>query len=213
MQKWFVAAVAAFFISSGVQAATIDLSDAVFSNPTYDGTNLPINSFQENSAGVTFTFATAGQFRAIGPWESNASDPGPNYRLVIGGGGGSPASFTLVASQNVALNSFWGLAQQFNTNPIFTVSGTGVSSVGNTFSTVSFPSDASVMESFVGAPLNLTAGETYTFTVTNASASTVGWFTALDFTPAAAPVPLPASLPLLAGGLGLFGVVRRLRKK
>jgi hypothetical protein len=69
------------------------------------------------------------------------------------------------------------------------------------------------MESFVGAPLNLTAGETYTFTVTNASASTVGWFTALDFTPAAAPVPLPASLPLLAGGLGLFGVVRRLRKK
>jgi len=183
-----------------VQAATVDLTDGAFSAVSYEtfvqGAIGPIVAFSETVDGVTFAFErTSGQFRRIGPWGDGNFD-NPPFELDLGGGGGSASGFSLVVSHDVTLNTFSGMAQQFVTAPTFDVTGSGVSSLGNAFSVSGFVgSDLPGTDGFVGGALNLVAGENYQFTVTNAGAATLGFFTGFEFT--AAPVPLPSALALL----------------
>lgn len=211
MIKYLLTAIMVASSMGMAQASTIDLTDGIYSNETYDFAG-PVNFFQENVDGVTFSFS-AGQFRAIGPWSGNAIVPS-SRAIAIGGGGGSSTSFTLMASADVSLEAFWGFGQQYNTNPIFDVTGTGVSSTGNTFGTVGFVGTATPgSNSFVGGPLSLLANTLYTFTVTNSGLSTQGYLMSIDFTSSTSTVPLPAGLPLLMGGLGVLGLVGRKRRK
>ena len=69
MRFFTSALVAGFMFGGAASAATIDLTDEVFAagSVTYSFAG-PINGFAEEADGVTFTFATSGQFRNIGPW-------------------------------------------------------------------------------------------------------------------------------------------------
>lgn len=199
MMKGILAAGLLVF-GGAAQAATVDLTDGAFSAVSYEtfvqGAIGPIVAFSETVDGVTFAFArTSGQFRRIGPWGDGNFD-NPPFEMDFGGGGGSASGFSLVVSHDVTLNSFSGMAQQFNTGPVFDITGSGVSSLGNAFSVSGFlGSDVPGTDSFVGGALNLVAGESYQFTVTNAGVVTLGFLTAFDFT--AAPVPLPPALAML----------------
>lgn len=212
MMKGVLAAGLLVFGSS-VQAAMIDLTDGVFSAVSYEtfvqGPIGPIVAFSETVDGVTFAFErTSGQFRRVGPWGDGNFDSLP-FEMDFGGGGGSASGFSLVVSHDVTLNSFSGMSQQFNTGPVFDVSGNGVSSLGNAFSVSGFPgSDLPGTDSFVGGALNLVAGESYQFTVSNAGAATLGYLTAFDFT--AAPVPLPPALAMLLPAV--VGIAARRRR-
>ncbi|GAB4529901.1 MAG: hypothetical protein Tsb0019_31710 [Roseibium sp.] len=201
-------------------ASTIVLVDNLFTSVTYENTAAgplgPIIGFTETSAGVSFDFARiSGQFRKIGPWGSGVIGS-PSYAADVGGGGGSVTSFSLTTSHDVLLNSFSGLgAGSPLVNPVFSVTGGAVSSIGNTFSSAGFIGSPPTTNSFVGGPLALAAGISYIFDFTNAGVVTTGHFTSFNFTKVTTPttVPLPAALPLLAGGLGLVGVMGWRRKK
>lgn len=204
--------------TSGGWASTINLTDNTFTAIVHSSAG-PILGFDETVDGVTFNFAvTGGAFRAVGTWATGTNSTPPFY-ADIGGGSGSAWGFTLISSADVTLNGFSGLAQQFLVNPLFDVTGNGVSSLGNTFDVVGSPVFAAPsLNSFVGGVLTLLAGETYTFDITNGGSTTLGFIYGIDFDVVGAPpsaVPLPASLPLFAAGLGIMGYLgsRRKRKK
>lgn len=224
MKRFLFAVISAISFGTVSNAATIDLTDNTFTSVTYQsfvqGPLGPIIQFTETVDGVVFDFQTTGQFRNVGTWGNGTTAVSPPWALTFGGGGGNASSFTLTASVDVILNSFLGFAQQFNTGAIFDVTGGSVSSVGNQFSTAAFLSlGTPVADSFVGGPLALEAGVTYSFTTTNAGVSTQSHLTGLDFTKVnqggggggggGAVIPLPAGLPLLLTGLAGFALLRR----
>lgn len=214
MKRFLLAVVSALSFGTVSNAATIDLSDNTFTSVTYEtfvnGLG-PIIQFTETVDGVVFDFSTTGQFRNVGTWGNGTSNVSAPWALSFGGGGGNTSSFTLSASADVVLNSFSGFAQQFNTGAIFDVTGGAVSSLGNQFSTAAFlATGAPVADSFVGGPLTLLAGVTYSFSTTNSGPSTLSHLTSLDFTKSNANVvPLPAGLPLLLSGILGFALLRR----
>jgi hypothetical protein len=216
MFKYTIPALLLALAAPAANAATIDLTDNSFTNVTYEsfvqGPTGPIIAFTETVAGVSFSFQrVVGQFRDIGPWGSGSFNT-PPFSADIGGGGGSVSEFTVTADADITLTAFWGLGQQGNPDPIFTVIGGSVISAGNAFSATgslggSNPT-APTSNSFVGGPLNFTAGQAYTFDITNSSPSVQGYLTALEFS-TTAEVPVPAGLPLALGGLAVLGALRR----
>ncbi len=193
-------------------AITLDLG-AGTTTLSYDSAG-PINSFLASSSGVDFTFTTAGQFRTIGLWSGGHDFTGGNPRVELGGGGGSPSAFTITASQDVWMSGFWGLAQIFNVNPIFDVFTSTNPGGSNTFSTAGFvSSNPAVLDTFTGGPMFVAAGSSLFIQVANNGSGTLGHITGLEFSTALPPVPVPAGLPLLLGGLGLFGFAKHRRKK
>jgi hypothetical protein len=215
MKKTLSAAIAAISFGTISHAATIDLTDNSFTSVTYQtfvqGPLGPIVEFTETVAGVDFDFQAAGQFRAVGTWGNGTSAAQGPWALTFGGGGGNTTSFTLTASEDVILESFSGFAQQFITGAIFDVTGGTVSSTGNQFSTSAFLATGTpVTDLFVGGPLYLDAGVTYSFTTTNAGAATQSHMTSLEFTKVdTTVVPLPAGLPLLLTGIVGIALLRR----
>ena len=204
-------ALACGFVLGGLsaQAATMDFTDNSFaSTPTYAfaGPAGPVVEFSEAVPGGTVTFSP-GQFRNIGPWGDGSFADGV-YSLIIGGGGGSPASFEMVSTVDITLNGYNGLgAVSGFTTAVFNVTGAGVNSTGNTFTTGGFDGQPGQDYSFAGGALSMIAGETYLFSITNSGSITSSRFYSFDFS--VAPVPLPAGAVFLLGGLAAFGVMRR----
>ena len=203
--------------SVNAKAAIVDLTDNTFTSITHEsfvqGAIGPPIAFEETVGGVVFSFARiSGQFRQVATWGDGTTNLSGPFVADIGGGAGSVSAFTLSVSQAVSLNSFIGFAQQFNTNPIFDVTGGSVSSIGNTFSVAGFPGSAiPAVDDFVGGPLALEAGTVYTFDITNSGPATRGYITGLDFTAETTTVPVPAALPLLLTGLAALGLLSRRR--
>ena len=127
MRRIAIISAGLLILGSAAQASTIDLTDNTFTSVTYDGAG-PINAFDELVDGVTFSFATGGQFRNVGTWSDGTTGATGPWALTFGGGGGNTTTFTLTVDAAVQLDSFVGLGQSLNTNPIFDVSGSGVSS-------------------------------------------------------------------------------------
>lgn len=204
--------------TSGAWASTVDLADNTFSAVVYSSSGSiigPIIEFDETVAGVTFNFVSIGaRFREVGTWSTGTKPEGP-FHITIGEGAFSVAKFTLISSADVTLSGFWGLDQIHNVHPIFDVTGSGVSSTGNAFDVEGFPdTNSQTLNSFAGGILTILAGEIYTFDVTNASPRTRGYLTGLEFDIVdPSPVPLPASLPLFAVGLGIMGYFGSRRKR
>lgn len=220
MRKTILLASICVFSSVAAEAATVDLTDNSFTSVTYEsfaqGAIGPIISFTETVGGVSFNFArSSGQFRQVGTWGDGTTGVNPPYAADIGGGGGSVSSFSLMTSHDVVLSAFLGLGQRFNTNPMFSVTGGSVSSMGNTFGVEGgLGSTPAGSNPFVGGPLALMAGVSYVFDVTNSGVITRGYLTGLEFSSqAVSAVPVPAALPLLAGGLGFMGLVGWRRKR
>lgn len=196
----------------------IDLTDNTFvpGSVVYSASG-PIVQFGESAGGVTFTFATTGQFREVGPWTKGTTAASPPWALTWSGGG-NPSTFTLSVDSDVELTGFLGFDRLNLTGVVFDVTGTGVDSVGNSFSTAgnitgTTPSTP-ILETFVGGPLSLLAGEVYSFTATNGGAATQSYLTGLEFrisdtgTPTT-PIPLPAGAWLLLTALAGVAAVRR----
>lgn len=221
MKMLISVAAAGMLRASTAQGALVDLTDNTFTDVTYEVfPNLtlgPIVAFDETVGGVTFSFATAEQFRTVGTWGDGTTNAAGPWALQFGGAGGNPDIFTLTVDTDIQLDAFHGFAQQFNTHPIFDVTGVDVSSVGNAFTTEGFLGSATpVADSFVGGPLQLRAGTVYTFTTTNAGAATNGYITALEFTLSdtgqQGDVPVPGIAWLMMAGLAASATSVRSRK-
>lgn len=218
------AAIAALAVTTMATAAaqaatlTIDLTDNIFvpGSVVYSPSD-PIVQFGESAGGVTFTFATTGLFREVGTWNNGTTVVNPPWALTWSGGG-NPGVFTLSVDADVELTGFLGFDRRGLTGVVFDVSGSGVSSAGNSFSTAGSITGTNpstpVLEAFVGGPLSLLAGEVYTFTATNGGASTQSYLTGLEFRLAdtgspTTPIPLPAGVWLLLTALGGVVALRR----
>ena len=216
MKKYLMLAAAGMLASGVASAGLVDLTDNTFGSVSYDGAG-PINAFTENVDGVLFSFSTAGQFRAVGTWSNGTTGSAGPWALSFGGGGGHTTAFDLTVDSDIQLDSFLGLNASFLVGPVFDVSGGSVSSLGNAFSLASNLSNPPVTESFVGGPLQLSAGQTYSFTTTNPGVTTIGHLFGLNFTVLDAggqgDVPVPAVSWLLLSGLLGAGALRRLRRR
>ncbi|MFL4469042.1 VPLPA-CTERM sorting domain-containing protein [Tateyamaria armeniaca] len=208
MRKLFVASSAVLaLLGSGALASTIDLTDGVFAvTGAPGGPGLGPTAFTETADGVTFTF-------------SNPISRGTNQfslgstGVAVGGGGVSAFSFDFSVDQDVTLSSYSGYNRGAGlVDPSLSLSlGATVIDSGVAFSGTGSNASAAMVEMFSGGAMPLlTAGVTYSVSVNNPSATTLGFLTAIEFeTVAAPPVPLPAGLPLLLAGLGGFAVMRR----
>ncbi len=207
--KNYLLAAGLLFGTAGTHAGTIDFTDNSFAGtPTYAfGGSGPIIAFSESADGADLSFS-GGQFRALGPWGSGMFADG-TYSLQFGGGAGNTASFSLIPSIDIFLNSYTGLGgASGNLNAIFNITGLGVNSIGNTFVTQGFDGHPGETNAFTGGPLLLQAGEAYQFVTTNASANTIGRFYSFDVAAAGGQVPLPAGLPLFLMGFGMLVALR-----
>lgn len=216
MLKTTITAIAVAFCAPAATAAVIDFTDNSFTSVSYEvfvqGPIGPITGFTETVSGVGISFQrNVGQFRNVGPW-GDGSSPNPPFSADIGGGGGSVSSFSLVTTEDIILTAFMGLGQQGNPDPIFDVTGNGVSSVGNAFSVSGVLGGTTPgTDAFVSGPISLSAGSLYTFNVSNTGPAVQGYLTGLEFT-MTAEVPVPAGLHLALGGLALLGAVSRRRR-
>ncbi|MEO0485520.1 MAG: VPLPA-CTERM sorting domain-containing protein [Pseudomonadota bacterium] len=198
-------AVLAASLSSPTHALTIDLTDShvvLTPNPSAPTVTTPIVT-QETAGGATFVLTNILAGGANGLTFGPSGDPGLN----IGGASLTTTIFSIATDTDVTFTAFTG--DEFHallSSPDIEVSiGGSVVSASNVL-----PASLSTT-GFNGGGFGLAAGQTATFTVTNASNLTHGTVTGFEFDlgSSPAPVPLPASLPLLMAGIGAIGLLRR----
>ncbi|MEO1526444.1 MAG: hypothetical protein AAFX06_13485 [Planctomycetota bacterium] len=150
------------------------------------------------SDGVQFTFRPTNNL--TGSDRFQLSD---TLGLRYGGGGGSTLSFDFSADRDFTLETY--TITDDNTvvgNPLFELrDGSVVISTGNPGERVTGT------RGFTSGPLQLTAGTTYTFQVTNGSAATQSYLNAFGYSVTAIP---GCVLPL--GLIGAFSTLRRRRR-
>jgi hypothetical protein len=195
-------------VAASAQASSIDFTQTLTDFDT-EPVNGWVDAFRLSDDGVTFSFfnpqsrGTPEQFTSVaGPILGGLSASG----LQIGGGGASAFSFDFSVSHAVALDGYT------ITNQL----GSGVTlSIADGSSTLTSGNDVSTTGSFAfdGAPLDLEVGTTYSVSFADTGAAKQAVIEAFDFTKPAdmAPIPVPAGLPLLLGGLAAFGLLRRAR--
>lgn len=200
-----LAATLAVTLPLSVEAASLDLTQEI---SDFDAN---VTGFRLVEDGVTFSF-----FDAVRPGSPSSflntagTTPGTveldglaGPGLQFGGGGFSARAFSMSVSQNISLSGYT-VDQRL---------GSGV-----TLDVVAFPSLTTLSSgngasvdgsfSFASGPITLAAGETYVFDFFNTGAAKQSALEALEFT-AAAPIPLPAGLPMMLGAVGVFAWMRK----
>lgn len=180
-------------ITAPAMAATLT-DQKVVSTASQDTVFTFNNVAASDGTGGTLTLGFKGDYTYF-----NQSSGGGEYaRLSFAGVGGSVD----VYNGRITNNSMTGLTLQ-------TMNADTAYSHDTTFSVV-FAVSGALLDSILN-------GGSVTATLDNANGvnfridpSDYNAFT-LDYTEAAAPVPLPAGLPLLGAGLAAFGIARRLR--
>lgn len=175
-------------------AATIDLSDGVFGNPSVDVVTEQLN-------GVTYSFTSTSNLVGGVRWLLGGSGTIPNG-LHVGGGGGSTLAFDLTVSANVLLTGYG--TNEAGGFPL----GTPTFDMTDGVTTLISNGQINPGVSVSGLNIALNTGTTYSFTLANTGAAVQGFFTSFEVQ-STAPVPLPAGLPLLVGGIGALAWLRR----
>lgn len=208
MKKFLVAGLMLVLAATGTQAATVNLTDSILGNPSAD-------VITETAGGVTFTFTSVNNFVGAPRWLG-----GPTFSdgLHVGGGGGSPIEFTLSVSDDVTLTGY-GTNQGggFALNlPTFDILDGGATLLANQL--INNPASTNISNLsgqntvlVTGLSLALSAGTDYTFDINNIGAAVQGFITSFEFETDVAVVPVPASLPLMLTGIGVFAFLRRKR--
>ncbi len=169
-------------------AATVDLTDGLFTAIEHGTTGLP-RVFTETASGVEFTFTATENLTGEAQFNNLAT---PGFGIQLGGGNQSVIEFTLASSASVMLNSYSTVSNGFFLNPpTFNITGDGVASSGNTL-----VEDIAV-NPFAGGPLLFEAGTIYTFDIENTGLAVQAFLGGIEFTV----VPLPAPALLLATGV------------
>ena len=199
-----------FGFAGGAGAIPLDFTTATYA-PTVDGL-----SVSDTVAGVNFvitpTARGADGFRQDGRGGLSFGVPGNGMYTI-----------SIVADQDLMYNSMTGIGHGFNQVgqlPFdIAVGGTEVSG-DNMFAPAPHFSVAFETVSFAGGPISVAAGQTFLFGVdfvalAGSPVLASALVRSLDFStsPGISPIPLPAGLPLLIGGIGALAVLRRKKQK
>ncbi len=200
---------AALFLSlSGAQAATLDFTTATYANSS-DG--LAVNDTVD---GVNFSITPTA--KGTNGFRQDSLRGG----LSFGVPGNGMYTISIVADQDVVFNSMYGNGHGFTAqaNQLsfdIDVGGTEVSG-DNMFAPAPHFSTLYETVNFADGPIAVSAGQSFFFRVDfdalgGGSVFASALVRSLDFSTVASPspVPLPAGLPLLIGGVGILAVVRR----
>ena len=192
--------------STSAYAATIDLTDGVFSvTGAPGGTGLGPTAFTETAAGVTFTFQNPSS-RGTNQFSIGANG------LNFGGGGVSAFSFEFTVDTAIELTGYFGFDQAglIAANATLSEDGTVLDN-GFAFNSDGSSAADAIRRGFGGQSFNLSPTATYSVLVNNDSVTTSSFLTGIEFNVPnqPAPVPLPAGLPLMLAGLGAFAWMRR----
>ena len=207
MKRLLAIAVASASLFGAAQAATIDLTDGIFTvTGAPGGPGLGPTAFTETAAGVTFTFQNPS---SLG---TNQFDLGANG-LNFGGGGVSAVSFEFTVDTAIELTGYFGFDQSglMAANATLSEGGTILDN-GFAFNSAGTSAADAIRRGFGGQSFNLSPTATYSVVVNNVTPTTSSFLTAIEFnlpSPKPPAVPLPAGLPLLLAGLGAFAWVRR----
>lgn len=200
-----------FGLAGGASAATLDFTTATYAS-TF-GPNVATDLVDGVNFTVTATARGADGFRQ-----------GGGGGLSFGVPGNGMYSLSIVADQDLTFNSMFGKGHGFPTRagqmPFdMDVAGTEVSG-DNMFVSAPHFSTAYETVSFAGGPISVTAGQTFFFhadfgALVGSSIYASALVRSLDFSTVAgpSPIPLPAGLPLLIGGIAFLGLVRQKRQK
>ena len=211
MKLLLAAAATLTAMTTMAQAATVDLTDGVFANPTTD-------VITETSDGVTFTFTATDNQTGGARWLNVTAGDFANG-LQLGGGGGSTIEFTLVVSDDIELNGYGtnqggGFALAAPTFDLFdgATSLLADQPINNAASTNIFNASGENIVLASGLSIALTAGTAYTFDINDNGAAVQGFLTSLEFSTPVSNVPVPAALPLALTTIGAFAFVSRRRR-
>ena len=187
-----------------VCAATIDFSDGVFEmvlEATSGGNPLGVPEiFSETVDGTTFTFRSTVNLNPPSRF-LDITLGNPSNGLRLGGFDNSTIEFTMLTSRAISLDSYSTDTGGFFVTPLTVdISGAGVNSAGNS---LDFGEDANI---FAGAPLLLTPGAVYTFSVQGSGPVSQAYMKSFEFTTL---VPLPPAFALF--GAALFTLIARPR--
>ena len=160
---------------------------------------LTSDDFTRTDEGVTWTFSTINAL--IG---NNWRTSGAENFLSFGGGSGSTLVMDFSADVDSTLDSFTiGCGLCIN-DPVFSITNQSTNAVVSAANSTAF--DGGTTVNFAGGPLQIDAGTTYRFEVTNGGAAVQRNFDTWQFSV----VPEPSGL-ISAGWLLLLAMMRRWR--
>ncbi|MGB0661623.1 MAG: choice-of-anchor E domain-containing protein [Mangrovicoccus sp.] len=219
MNKVFVAAVAASFVSGAASAASISFSDSVSLQSTNWNETASLSKFDSSlgtltSATVTLSGTVSGDVRAEST-DAQAATVTLNLSALITANlfGDSSVSIDVepISANTLNATAFDGTLDFGGTSGTTLTGLTASDTDSATYTgadlaqfigTGSFTSDLLAAGSSSGSG----AGNLFTAFATSAQATLTVVY---EYTPDVAPVPVPAALPLLGAGLGALAMIRR----